>query len=318
MQKQPTNPGKPSDAAAMARRARHPGERILSCVSAFLSIAILGLLAWNVVYSIRTPADESAVVEALSTLLEVENDVASMLVKAGGWIILAIFVLIYFRYWLALFNEQNRAASEDLTCGDLASDEPKEILERYAGILGMKNPPTLYFSDHGEGVTVHDITAYGKKYMVLSTFLNLEKDTDPRVTDLRFRVATKLGNIYMGYNNILFQVMTLPGRWIPGLRALYIKSLIYSSDRMAMEILDRDPENTITREDVAKVLLLREFDMYVRPLINVDEALRNREKRFEQMGRLDKALLRISSDDPPLMDRIHAITDTSGKHGVLL
>lgn len=153
--------------------------------------------------------------------------------------------------------------------------------------------------------------------MVLSTDLTVNM-MDDRMPELRFKLATKLGNIYMGYNNILFQVLTLPGRYIPGLRSLYIKSLIYSSDRMALEILDKDPNVTITREDIAKILLLREFDTDTHSLINTDQAIRNRDERFEQMGRLEKALLRISSDDPPLMDRIHAVLDTSGKHGPLL
>lgn len=312
-----SSPGVPSEADAMARRARHPAERILSFLSAFLTIGLLILLAWNVTYTVKTPADESAAVEALAAWFEVEQDVAALLVKAGAWIILILFLYVYLYYWIALFNEGNRAASEDLTCNDLISGEPKKILDQYAAILGMKKIPELYFSDHGEPVTIQEIVAYGKKYMVLSTALCVYM-MDDRMPELRFKLATKLGNIYMGYNNILFQVLTLPGRYIPGLRSLYIKSLIYSSDRMALEILAKDPNVTITREDIAKILLLREFDPDTHPLINTDQAIRNRDERFEQMGRLEKALLRISSDDPPLMDRIHAVLDTSGKHGTLL
>lgn len=311
------SPGVPSEANAMARRARHPAERILSFLSAFLTIGLLILLAWNVAYTVKTPADESATVEALAAWFEVEQDVAALLVKAGAWIVLILFLYVYLSYWIALFNEGNRAASEDLTCNDLISGEPKKILDQYAAILGMKKNPELYFSDHGEPVTIQEIVAYGKKYMVLSTDLTV-KMMDDRMPELRFKLATKLGNIYMGYNNILFQVLTLPGRFIPGLRSLYIKSLIYSSDRMALEILDKDPNVTITREDIAKILLLREFDADTRPVINADQAIRNRDERFEKIGRLEKALLRISSDDPPLMDRIHAVLDTSGKHGPLL
>lgn len=311
------SPGVPSEADAMARMARHPAERILSFLSAFLTIGLLILLAWNVAYTVKTPADESATVEALAAWFEVEQDVAALLVKAGAWIVLILFLYVYLSYWIALFNEGNRAASEDLTCNDLISGEPKKILDQYAAILGMKKIPELYFSDHGEPVAIHEIVAYGKKYMVLSTALS-EYMMDDRMPELRFKLATKLGNIYMGYNNILFQVLTLPGRYIPGLRSLYIKSLIYSSDRMALEILAKDPNVTITREDIAKILLLREFDTDTHPLINTDQAIRNRDERFEQMGRLEKALLRISSDDPPLMDRIHTVLDTSGKHGTLL
>lgn len=310
-------PGVPSEADAMARRARHPAERILSFLSAFLTIGLLILLAWYVTYTVKTPADENATVEALAAWFEVEQDVAALLVKAGAWIVLILFLYVYLSYWIALFNEGNRAASEDLTCNDLISGEPKIILDQYAAILGMKKIPELYFSDHGEPVAIQEIVAYGKKYMVLSTALSVYM-MDDRMPELRFKLATKLGNIYMGYNSILFQVLTLPGRYIPGLRSLYIKSLIYSSDRMALEILAKDPNVTITREDIAKILLLREFDPDTYPLINTDQAIRNRDERFEQMGRLEKALLRISSDDPPLMDRIHAVLDTSGKHGTLL
>ncbi len=310
-------PGVPSEADAMARRARHPAERILSFLSAFLTIGLLILLAWYVTYTVKTPADENATVEALAAWFEVEQDVAALLVKAGAWIVLILFLYVYLSYWNALFNEGNRAASEDLTCNDLISGEPKIILDQYAAILGMKKIPELYFSDHGEPVAIQEIVAYGKKYMVLSTALSVYM-MDDRMPELRFKLATKLGNIYMGYNSILFQVLTLPGRYIPGLRSLYIKSLIYSSDRMALEILAKDPNVTITREDIAKILLLREFDPDTHPLINTDQAIRNRDERFEQMGRLEKALLRISSDDPPLMDRIHAVLDTSGKHGTLL
>lgn len=310
-------PGVPSEADAMARRARHPAERILSFLSAFLTIGLLILLAWYVTYTVKTPADENATVEALAAWFEVEQDVAALLVKAGAWIVLILFLYVYLSYWIALFNEGNRAASEDLTYNDLISGEPKIILDQYAAILGMKKIPELYFSDHGEPVAIQEIVAYGKKYMVLSTTLSVYM-MDDRMPELRFKLATKLGNIYMGYNSILFQVLTLPGRYIPGLRSLYIKSLIYSSDRMALEILAKDPNVTITREDIAKILLLREFDPDTHPLINTDQAIRNRDERFEQMGRLEKALLRISSDDPPLMDRIHAVLDTSGKHGTLL
>lgn len=318
------SPGVPSEADAMARMARHPAERILSFLSAFLTIGLLILLAWNVTYNVKTPADESVTVEALAAWFEVEQDVAALLVKAGGWIVLILFLYVYLSYWIALFNEGYRAASEDLTCNDLISGEPKKILDQYAAILGMKKIPELYFSDHGEPVAIQEIVVYGKKYIVLSTALIVRSTAlsvymmDDRMPALRFKLATKLGNIYMGYNNILFQVLTLPGRYIPGLRSLYIKSLIYSSDRMALEILAKDPNVTITREDIAKTLLLREFDIDTRPLINTDQAIRNRDERFEQMGRLEKALLRISSDDPPLMDRIHAVLDTSGKHGTLL
>lgn len=132
------SPGVPSEADAMARMARHPAERILSFLSAFLTIGLLILLAWNVTYTVKTPADESATVEALAAWFEVEQDVAALLVKAGAWIVLILFLYVYLSYWIALFNEGNRAASEDLTCNDLISGEPKKILDQYAAILGMK------------------------------------------------------------------------------------------------------------------------------------------------------------------------------------
>ena len=312
-------PGNVTDAAAMARRARHPAERILSYFSIFLTIAVLVLLAWGITYMVRTPADESAVVEAFASWLDVEKDVAALLAKSGAWIILIVFLLAYFRYWLALNNEEERAASEDLGCADLISQEPQEIMDQYAAMLGMKKTPKLFFSDHGAPVTVYDIVAYGEECVVLSiNYVNKKQIKDERMLEYRFRLATILGNIHMGYNNILFQVLTLPGRFIPGLRGLYLKSLLYSSDRMALEILANDPNVDITREDIAKALLLREFKGSSHAMIDVDRALENRKERFEEMSRFDKFLLRATSKEPLLMDRIQAVLDPTGKPGPLL
>jgi len=317
MQNQQSSHAKTSEAAAMARRARHPAERILSCISVLITVGILAFLALIVTQGITKPSDETAVADKLAEFLDVDVESAAFLVKAGDWIILLVVLLIYGRYWLALFNESNRAASEDLTCADLASDEPEKILKQYAEILGMKKLPMLYFSDHGEHVTIHDIVAYGKKYMVLSTLLNLESLSDERMPNLRFRLATKIGNIYMGYNSILFQVLTLPGRFLPGLRGLYIKSLIYSSDRMAMEILAKDPTVSLSADDVVRSVFLRDYYINTHPLIDVNQAIANRRAAFDKMGRLEKALLRLSSIEPPLMDRLNAIRDTS-RHGMIV
>ncbi len=317
MQNQQSTPVTRSEAEEMARRARHPAERILSILSILLTVGILVFLIWIIAFSGRTEAEQTLFASQLAEYLDIDEPSAIVLVKSGAWGVLIIYVIIYVRYWLALFNEQNRADSEDLTCSDLISDEPKKIMEQYANILGMKKLPVLFFSDHGERVTIGNVVTYGKKYMVLSTFLNLERKVDERLPNLRFRLATKMGNIYMGYNNILFQVLTLPGRMIPIFKNFYIKSLVYSSDRMALEILAKDTTCAVSSEEVARFLFLRGFDEMVHPIMNVEQAMKNREERFNKQGRFDKALLRLTSEEPPMMDRISAVRDTS-KYGPLI
>ena len=317
MQTQQGTPITRSEAEKMARRSRHPAERILSLLSILLTVGILVFLIFIIAFSGRTETEKTIFASRLADILDIDGSSAGALVKSGAWGVLVIYLIIYARYWLALFNEKTRADSEDLTCSDIISNEPKKIMEHYANMLGMKDPPVLYFSDHGENVTIRNVVTYGETYLVLSTSVNLEVKEDPRLPTLRYKLATKMGNIFMGYNSILFQVLTLPGRIIPIFKNLYIKSLIYSSDRMALEILAKDTTCTVSPEEVAKYLFLREYNKRVHSTINIEQAMQNREERFKEQGRFEKALLRLFSEKPPLMDRINAVRDTS-KYGPLI
>ena len=317
MQTQQGTPITRSEAEKMARRSRHPAERILSLLSILLTVGILVFLIFIIAFSGRTETEKTIFASRLADILDIDGSSAGALVKSGAWGVLVIYLIIYARYWLALFNEKTRADSEDLTCSDIISNEPKKIMEHYANMLGMKDPPVLYFSDHGENVTIRNVVTYGETYLVLSTSVNLEVKEDPRLPTLRYKLATKMGNIFMGYNSILFQVLTLPGRIIPIFKNLYIKSLIYSSDRMALEILAKDTTCTVSPEEVAKYLFLREYNKRVHSTINIEQAMQNREERFKEQGRLEKALLRLFSEKPPLMDRINAVRDTS-KYGPMI
>ena len=301
----------------MVRKARHPAEKTLSIISVCMTIVTLLLLMWDIVYNVGTEADQSALVESLSSFLGIEEEAAAFLLKAQAWIVLLVYLIIYFRYWLSLYIEQNRAIAEDLTCADLVSGTPKEIMDRYVEILGMKNPPQLFLSDHGEPVTVNDLEANGEKYIVLSSFLTMGEQMGP-LTEFCYTLATKLAEIQLGHNSIFFQVVTLPGRSLPGFRSLFLRSMAYSSHRLAMEILDRDPTLSISREGIATMLLLRDYEAETRFLINTEQVLQHREETFEGLGRLGKALLRLGSDDLPLMDRIHTLMDPDGKPGPLL
>ena len=317
MQTQQGTPITRSEAEKMARRSRHPAERILSLLSILLTVGILVFLIFIIAFSGRTETEKTIFASQLADILDIDGSSAGALVKSGAWGVLVIYLIIYARYWLALFNEKTRADSEDLTCSDIISNEPKKIMEHYANMLGMKDPPVLYFSDHGENVTIRNVVTYGETYLVLSTSVNLEVKEDPRLPTLRYKLATKMGNIFMGYNSILFQVLTLPGRIIPIFKNLYIKSLIYSSDRMALEILAKDTTCAVSPEEVAKYLFLREYNKRVHSTINIEQAMQNREERFKGQGRLEKALLRLFSEKPPLMDRINAVRDTS-KYGPMI
>lgn len=317
MQTQQGTPITRSEAEKMARRSRHPAERILSLLSILLTVGILVFLIFIIAFSGRTETEKTIFASKLADILDIDGSSAGALVKSGAWGVLVIYLIIYARYWLALFNEKTRADSEDLTCSDIISNEPKKIMEHYANMLGMKDPPVLYFSDHGENVTIRNVVTYGETYLVLSTSLNLEVKEDPRLPTLRYKLATKMGNIFMGYNSILFQVLTLPGRIIPIFKNLYIKSLIYSSDRMALEILAKDTTCAVSPEEVAKYLFLREYNKRVHSTINIEQAMQNREERFKGQGRFEKALLRLFSEKPPLMDRINAVRDTS-KYGPMI
>ena len=317
MQTQQGTPITRSEAEKMVRRSRHPAERILSLLSILLTVGILVFLIFIIAFSGRTETEKTIFASKLADILDIDGSSAGALVKSGAWGVLVIYLIIYARYWLALFNEKTRADSEDLTCSDIISNEPKKIMEHYANMLGMKDPPVLYFSDHGENVTIRNVVTYGETYLVLSTSLNLEVKEDPRLPTLRYKLATKMGNIFMGYNSILFQVLTLPGRIIPIFKNLYIKSLIYSSDRMALEILAKDTTCAVSPEEVAKYLFLREYNKRVHSTINIEQAMQNREERFKEQGRLEKALLRLFSEKPPLMDRINAVRDTS-KYGPMI
>ena len=317
MQTQQGTPITRSEAEKMARRSRHPAERILSLLSILLTVGILVFLIFIIAFSGRTETEKTIFASRLADILDIDGSSAGALVKSGAWGVLVIYLIIYARYWLALFNEKTRADSEDLTCSDIISNEPKKIMEHYANMLGMKDPPVLYFSDHGENVTIRNVVTYGETYLVLSTSVNLEVKEDPRLPTLRYKLATKMGNIFMGYNSILFQVLTLPGRIIPIFKNLYIKSLIYSSDRMALEILAKDTTCAVSPEEVAKYLFLREYNKRVHSTINIEQAMQNREERFNKQGRFDKALLRLTSEEPPMMDRISAVRDTS-KYGPLI
>ena len=317
MQNQQSIPVTRSEAEKMARRSRHPAERILSLLSILLTVGILVFLIFIIAFSGRTETEKTIFASKLADILDIDGSSAGALVKSGAWGVLVIYLIIYARYWLALFNEKTRADSEDLTCSDIISNEPKKIMEHYANMLGMKDPPVLYFSDHGENVTIRNVVTYGETYLVLSTSVNLEVKEDPRLPTLRYKLATKMGNIFMGYNSILFQVLTLPGRIIPIFKNLYIKSLIYSSDRMALEILAKDTTCAVSPEEVAKYLFLRDYNKRVHSTINIEQAMQNREERFKEQGRFEKALLRLFSEKPPLMDRINAVRDTS-KYGPMI
>jgi len=303
----------------MIRRARHPAERALSIISGILTVGIFAFLLWLVIYAIRKPADESVVVSFLASFLAIEESSAGDLLKMGAWAVLAVFLWILIKYVAALMNEKGRAEDEDFTIEEIKPEKVKKVAEQYAEILGMEEMPEVFFSEKSKGIDIEGIQVYGEDYVVIPMYNMYNVPYDERMVDVRFKLATKLGNIRMGYNGLLFQILTFAGRILPVFKGLYIKSLVYGSDRMALEILKRDPEVQVTGEEIALSLFIGEsiYKSTTLKVVDVDKTLRDRRERFHSEGRLSQAMSRLGEDKPLLMDRIEAMEDLS-KPGKLI
>lgn len=300
---------KSAEVKEMIRRSRHPAERPLTVISCILTLGVFAFLIWLVTSAIRKPADESAVISALSTFLALDKEMVADLLKMGAWAVLAIFIWLVAKYVIALLNERGRAENEDFTIDEVKSDLPERIARQYAEIVGLKETPELFFSERHKSVQLEDVKVYGEDFIVLSTYLLADAMSDERASALRFKLATKMASISLGYYGLMFQVMTVGGRLLPILRGLYIKTLVYSADRMAMEILKKDPEVKVTSEEVAAMMFESEYLVRTATgkLVNMDKVIEDRRKGFAAQGGLGQFFSRLLSEMPLLMDRVDAL-----------
>lgn len=308
-----------SDMAALAKKVRHPAEIPLSILSAVITIGFFVLMAIFLVKNNPTTQEQNEIESFLTESFDLDEETAHALIKFGAWLVIIILVLLFLKYILTLIDEENRAITEGLTCRDAGAEYIQEIADEYARILGLESVPKLYFVSDSTTAQIFNANVYGERFLAFSAVEALtEKSSDENLPKLRFRIATKLGNISLGYNNLLFQVLTLSGRIIPIFRSFYIKTLIYSSDRMALEILQQSQSATITKEDVARALYLRGYDYELHEFINWKQAVQDKIDMFNQQSRLNKLYIRIASVEPLITDRITAILDYPDSHGPLL
>ena len=319
MNKKKTSAADRSDIAAPAKKVRHPAELPLSILSAVITIGFFVLLTIILVKNNPTAVEQNEIESFLTSSFDLDEEISHALIKIGAWLVIIVLVFLYLKYLFALFDEENRVITEGLTCRDVGAEYIEEIAEEYARVLGLTSVPKLYFVSDTTTAQIFDANVYGERFLAFSAVEALtEKSSDEKLPKLRFRMATKLGNISLGYNNLLFQILTLSGRTIPIFRNFYIKTLIYSSDRTALEILQQSQSASITKEDVARELFLRGYDYDLHELINCQQAMQDRIDAFNQQSRLEKFFMRITSVEPLITDRITAVLDYPNSSGPLL
>ncbi len=281
----------------MLEKARHPFEIPIIILSIIISVAIY----WGLLYMVVYMKNKGFVIQWLNEGLSVESGIAEIIVEFGKNILIVVFgILIVATIW-NFFRDIGSATARDVHVSETQSAIIEAMFDDYSERMGLLIEPDHCLCKEQKTMEILSVPIKNKYCVrIPAAYAFNAVDGKHDYSCVRFVIANELSHIALSHRNLLLLILTFPAQLIPIYNSLFSRIMIYSADRLTVEIIGKEDtikgiiwdENNL---DFAKFVL--DFDDYQKKLF---------EKRIG-ITNFAKVIENLSSDKPIPQYRIRKI-----------
>lgn len=288
----------------LLKKCRHKAEIPITIVAIIITI----LFTILVVFLFKSSATNQGAQDFLINSLEYEETDVDFALKSGKYLIIVIILMLAIKLFWELFKNAGIAVVNDIPIEESYDSVLFKEYKEYCRKLGIEKIPEIYLTTDKENLESTGITIKSRKYLRLYLSIRDEADMFAEENIIRFEFLHELAHIAYHHYNYALLLATIVVRWAPILRSIYSRTMCYSADRLAAEILGK--EECIT-------VLLKRYLQSTYEENKREEYIKRLDRKLTISERISSILNNLTSDTPSYLYRIQALVKDDNKGRII-
>lgn len=290
--------------AGRLKNVRHKADTSLTVLAVLITLGLLAFLS----YAAVTARGNEAVMKFLSEMTGFESRVIQFILRIGGDVALVAMAVLLLEIVKQNITFLGKMLSGEMRLSDSRFSEVKEFYQTWTEACGLKTVPEIFITGESRKSEVLSIPVRTNKVIPIDKKMILAAEKSGDWTEVKYTLARRLANIYLGYYNLPNQLFTFCMKLIPGLKQLFSRCRTYSVDRVIMALMG--PEQAIEQT------FCQCYDVDLYGDMDRERIIDHKLQNFSRAEEISKFLENAVSETPISPFRLEAMLNP-GKDGRL-